>query len=46
MRAADFPVISQGLTQCLIPLAANDSSSNIVMQPLGMGIQNAPLQKP
>lgn len=26
IRAADFPVISQGLTQCLIPLAAKEFS--------------------
>jgi hypothetical protein len=45
MKAADLPVMSTGLMQCFMPFAANESSSITVMQPLLIGIVNAPLQK-
>lgn len=46
MIAALFPDISQGLTQCLTPLAAYEFSYNTQIHPLGKGIMKAPLQKP
>jgi hypothetical protein len=41
ITAEDFPVISQGLIQCLIPFAEYEPSSITHMQPLGKGIVNA-----